>query len=70
MQISISFFITIDYEDIAEIGMNFPEEIIDKIFEYERYILMKEYLPMYRYVLKGIEEGHKIILMDYDWYKQ
>ena len=62
--------ITADYEDIAKIGMIVPEEIIDKIFEYELYILMKELLPMYKYVLKDIEEGHKIILTDYDWYKQ
>ena len=25
---------------------------------------------MYKYVHKDIEEGHKIILTDYDWYKQ
>ena len=70
MQISISFFITTGYEDIAKIGMTFPEEIIDKMFEYERYIPMKEHLPMYKYVLKDIEERHKIILTDYDWYKR
>ena len=58
--------ITIGYEDIAKIGMTFPEEIIDKIFEYEHYILMKEILPMYKYVVEDIEEGLKIILTDYD----
>ena len=62
--------ITTDYEDIVKIGMTFPEEIIDKIFEYEHYILMKEHLSMYKYVLKDIEEGHKIILTDPDWYKR
>ena len=70
MQISVSFFITTGYEDIAKIGMIFPEEIIDKIFEYEHYILIKEHFPMYTYVLKDIEQVHKIILMDYDWYKR
>ena len=69
MQISVLFFITTDYEDIAEISMTFPEEIIDKIFEYKRYIHMKEHLPMYKYVLQDIEEGLKIILMDRDWRK-
>ena len=62
--------ITTVYENIAKIGMTFPDEIIDKIFEYEHYILMKEHLPMYKYVLKDIEEGHKIILTDHDWYKR
>ena len=62
--------ITTGYEDIAKIGMTIPEEIIDNIFEYEHYILMKELLPMYKYVLKDIEEGLKIILTDYDWSKQ
>ena len=62
--------ITTGYEDIAKISMTFPEEIIDKIFEYERYILMKEHLLMYKYVVKDVEEGHKIVLTDYDWYKQ
>ena len=50
--------------------MTFPEEIIDKIFEYERHILMAEHLPKFKYVLKDIEQGHKIILMDHDWYKR
>ena len=49
--------------------MTFPEEIIDKIFEYERYILMKEHLPMYKYVLQDIEEDLKIILTNRDWHK-
>ena len=31
---------------------------------------MKEHLPMYKYVLQDIEECHKIILTDYDWYKR
>ena len=70
MQISISFFITTDYKTIAKIGMTFPEEIIDKIFEYERHILMTEHLPMFKYVLKDIEEGLKMILTDPDWHKQ
>ena len=70
LQIIISFFITTDYEDIAKIGKTFPDEIIDKIFEYERYILMTEHLPMFKYVLKDIEEGLKIILIDPDWHKQ
>ena len=61
MQISVSFFITTGYEEIAE-------EIIDKIFEYEHYILMKEHLPMYKYVLNDIEEGLKIILTDHNWH--
>ena len=46
--------------------MIFPEEIIDKIFEYEHNVLMKEHLPMCKYVLKDIEEGLKIILTDHD----
>ena len=50
--------------------MTFPEEIIEKVFEYEHYILMKEHLPRYKYVLKEIEEGHKIILTDHDWHEQ
>ena len=70
MQIIVSFFITTGYEDIAKITMTFPEEIIDKIFEYEHYILMKEHLPMYKYVLKDIEEGLKIILTDCNWHKR
>ena len=70
MQISVSFFITTGYEDITKIGMTFPEEIIDKIFKYEHYILMKEHLTMYKYVLKDIEESLKLILTDCDWYKQ
>ena len=49
--------------------MTFPEEIIDKIFEYERYICMKEHLPMQKYVLQDIEEGLKIILTDRYWHK-
>ena len=70
LQISDSFFITTGYEDIAKIGMTFPEQIIDKIFKYEHCILMKEHLPMYKYVLKDIGEGLKIILTDCDWHKQ
>ena len=62
--------ITTGYEDITKIGMTFPEEIIDKIFEYERYILMNKHLPMYKYALTDIEEGLKIMLMDHDWHKQ
>ena len=50
--------------------MTFPEAIIDKIFEYECYILMKQHLHMYKYVLKDIEEGLKIILTDHDWHKR
>ena len=50
--------------------MTFPEEIIDKIFEYERHILMTEHLPRYKYVLKDIKEGLKIILTDPDWHKK
>ena len=69
LQISVSFFITRGYENIAKIGMTFPEEIIDKIFEYKHYILMKEHLPMYKYVLQNIEQDLKIILMDCDWHK-
>ena len=38
-----SIFITTGYEDIAVVGMTIPGEIIDKIFQYERYILMKEH---------------------------
>ena len=49
--------------------MTFPEEIIDKIFEYERHILMAEHLPKFKYVLKDIKEGLKIILTDRDWHK-
>ena len=49
--------------------MTFPEEIIDKIFEYERHILMAEHLPKFKYVLKDIKEGHKIILRDRNWFK-
>ena len=70
MQISVSFFITTDDEDIAKISMTFLKEINDKIFEYERYICTKEHLPMYKYVLQDIEEGLKIILTDYDWCKK
>ena len=47
--------------------MTFPEEIIDK---YERHILMAEHLPKFKYVLKDIKEGLKIILADPDWHKQ
>ena len=50
--------------------MIFSGKIIDKIFEYERYILKKEHLPMYKDVLKDIEQGHKIILTDRDWHKR
>ena len=50
--------------------MTFPEEIIDKIFEYERHILMTEHLPRFQYVLKDIKEGLKIILTDPDWHKK
>ena len=57
--------ITKGYEDIAKIGMTLPEEIIEKNFEYECYILMKEHLPMYEYVLNYIEEGHKITSSDF-----
>ena len=39
------------FEDIAVVGMTIPEEIIDKIFQYERYIFMKEHSIMYKYVL-------------------
>ena len=70
MQISVSFFITTGYEDIAKIGMTFPEEIIDKIFENEHYILMKEHLPIFKNVLNDTEQGLKIILTDPDWHKQ
>ena len=56
------------YEDVAKIGMTFPEEIIEKIFEYERFLLMKEHLPMFKYVLQDIEDGLKIILTDRDWF--
>ena len=69
MQISVSIFITTGYEDIAKIGMTFPEEIIDKIFEYERYILMTEHLTIYKYVLQDIEEDLKIVLTDRDWHE-
>ena len=69
MQISVSIFNTTDYEDFATAGMKFPEEIIDKIFQYEHYILMKEHSEMYKYVLQDIEEGLKIILTNHDWHK-
>ena len=49
--------------------MTFREEIIDKIFEYECYILMKEDLPVYEYVLQDIEDGLKIVLMDRNWHE-
>ena len=68
-QKSLQIIIT-GYEVIAKIGMTFPEEIIDNIFEYEHYILMKEHLPMYKHDLKDIEEGHKNVLIDPDWYKR
>ena len=41
-------FITSGVEDINVAGMTIPKEIIDKIFEYERYILMKEHFEMYK----------------------
>ena len=50
--------------------MTIPEKIIDKIFECERYILMKEHSVMYKYGLQDIEEGLKVILTDHDWHKQ
>ena len=50
--------------------MTIPKAIIDKMFEYERYILMKEHSKMYKYVLQDIEEGLKRILIDHDWHKQ
>ena len=56
--------------DVAKIGMTFPKEIVYKILVYERYILMREHLPKFKYVLKDIEEGLKIILIDRDWYKR
>ena len=31
---------------------------------------MTEHLPRYKYFLKDIVQGHKIILMDHDWYKR
>ena len=64
LQISVSFFSTTCYENIAKIGITSPVEIIDKIFEYERYILIKEHLPMYKYALKDIEQGLEIILTE------
>ena len=57
-------------EDVANIGMIFPEEIIDEILEYERFLLMKDHFPKFKYVLKDIEEGLKIILIDRDWHKR
>ena len=50
--------------------MTFPEEIINKIFEYERYILMKEHFEMYKYILQDVEEGVKVILNDCHWHKR
>ena len=41
----------------------FPQEIIQKILEYEHYLLMKDHFPKFKYVLKDIKEGVKIILM-------
>ena len=49
--------------------MTFPEEIVDKIFEYERNILMTEHLPMFQN-FKDIKEGLKIILTYPVWHKQ
>ena len=69
LQISVSFFITTGYEDITKIGLTFSEEIIDKIFDYDDYILMTEHLPMYQYVLQDIEERLKIISTDCDWHE-
>ena len=60
------FFITTGYDDIALVDMIIPEEIIDKIFQYEHYILMKEHYIMYKYVLQDSEEGLKEILTDRD----
>ena len=50
--------------------MKIPEEIIDAIFEYERYILMKEHFEMFKYVLQDIGECVKVILNDHHWHKQ
>ena len=50
--------------------MNIPEEIIDAMSEYERYILMNEHFPMYKYVLQDIKDGMKGILTDHYWNKQ
>ena len=36
--------------NFAKISMIFPEKIIDKIFEYEYYNCMKEYLLMYKFI--------------------
>ena len=69
LRISVSFFTTTGYENITQIGMTIPAEIIDKIFKYEGYILMKDYLPMYKHVLQDIEQVLKIILTDRDWHK-
>ena len=62
-----SIFITTDYENIAVVDMTFLEEIIDEIFQYERYIIMQEHSEMYIYVLQDIKEGLKVILTDHDW---
>ena len=50
--------------------MNFPEEIIDAIFEYERYILMNEHFTMHKYVLQDIEESVKVLLTNHHWHKR
>ena len=56
--------------DVAKIGRIIPKEIVNKILVYERYILMREHLPKFKYVLKDIEDGVKIILTDRDWRKR
>ena len=50
--------------------MELSEEIIDAIFEYGCYILMKEHFTMCKYILQDIEEGVKVILTNHHWYKQ
>ena len=47
-------FITSGFEDINVFGTTIPEDMIDAIFEYEWYIIMKEHFEMFKYVLQDI----------------
>ena len=38
------------FEDIDIVSTNIPEGIINAIFEYEHFILMKKHFTMYKYI--------------------
>ena len=56
-------------KNVAKIPI-LPKKIIDKILVYEQYLLMKDHFPTFKHVLKDINEGLKIILIDRDLTKR